>query len=235
MEVQDDPSPGVEPAGSRRAGLPHRAADAPVRDLDDAAHPRQGAEHQAQLRLALRGRRVAAEARADHGAGDDPGGTAPRAHRLRDHRGRGRGVRGLAGRAALDAGAGVHLARGRPVADAGPAAGRGRPGCSTSGPTGCGCELRAAGRRARRSAAELRPARPVRSSRAATGRPCSPPSSSSSTELAAEHPLRQLRRHQDLAPDARAAGRGHVVRGDLRRPRRPSRGGGARARTAAAS
>ena len=54
----------------------------------DAAHPWQGAEHQAQLRVALRGGRVAAEARSDQGAGDDQGGQAPRAHRLRDHRGR---------------------------------------------------------------------------------------------------------------------------------------------------
>ena len=43
--------------------------DAPVRDLHDAAHPRQGAEHQAQLRLAVLGRRVAAEARADRSRG----------------------------------------------------------------------------------------------------------------------------------------------------------------------
>ena len=69
-------------------GLPHREAHAPLRDLHDAAHPRQGEEHQAQLRLALRRRRVAAEARADRRPRDHPRGPAAGAHRLRDHRGR---------------------------------------------------------------------------------------------------------------------------------------------------
>ena len=58
-------SPGLEPPRPRGALLPHGAAHAPVRDLHDAAHARQGEEHQAQLRLAVRRRRVAPEARAD--------------------------------------------------------------------------------------------------------------------------------------------------------------------------
>ena len=79
------------------------------------------------------------------------------------------GVRGLARRTAVDAGARVHLARGRAVADARPAARRGRAGCSTTAPSGCASSC------ARSTPADAVARRDGRcpscsSSRAATGR-----------------------------------------------------------------
>src|SRR5690349_20603408 len=98
----DDAAAGIQPAGAGGAQLPDRTADAPVRDLHDTARAWQGAQHQAELRLAVLGRRGAPEARADQCSGDDARGTAPRAHRLRDHRRGTRRIRELAGGTALD-------------------------------------------------------------------------------------------------------------------------------------
>ena len=187
---------GVQPARARRAGLPRRAAHAPVRDLHHAAHPRQGAEHQAQLRVALRGRRVARRStaliqpRETTREGRRPERTVYEITAAGVD-----GARGLAGRAALDARARVHLARGRALADAGPAARRGRRACSTHAPSGCGCELRAVDADARSSRAMGLPELFVVESHVpeahAAGR-----ARRSSTELAARIRSDDARRHR---------------------------------------
>ena len=117
-------------------------------------------------------------------------GRRPGAHGLRDHRGRLRGVRGLAGRAAVDAGPRLHLARGRALADAGAAARRGRRGCSTQ--RAAKLRMRAAGARRRRSAyaRELGAARHSSRREPRTGGACCQAELDFVHRLAERHPLR---------------------------------------------
>ena len=203
--------------------LPARAADASVRDLDDAAHPRQGAEHQAQLRLAVLGGRVAAQARPDHLARDDSRGTPPRAHGLRDHPGRRRRVRGLAVRTARDAGARLPLARGRAVADGRAAAGRRGAHARPARRSRCGASSPRWPRAARSATRSGCPR--SSGSRARSGRDARAPNSTSSRPRR-PHPLRRVRRHRRVAQAARTARRRHELRADHGRSGRPSRGGG---------